>query len=149
MVRLLVSGSSLVRFLRYPGSSTITRSVSSTWISANSYPGKKWILEQKPTQVSNWRKISLSLKMYHQWGLVSSRDFHVYGKNSWSLNWHLLYSLTDLDEVCCEDVVDVLQPWHHGGQAVQVLDHHWVIKPSSIASVLPRLQSFFCLFFDK
>ena len=56
------------------------------------------------------------------------------------------YSPTDLDEVRGEDVVDVLQPGHHGRQGVQLPDQHRVIQPRGIASVLPRLK---CLFYLK
>ena len=55
----------------------------------------------------------------------------------------LWYSQTDLDEVRGEDVVDVLQPGHHGRQGVQLPDHHRVIQPRGIASVLPRLSLFY------
>ena len=53
------------------------------------------------------------------------------------------YFRNNLDEVCGEDVVDVLQPGHHGCQGVQLLDQHRVIQPRGIASVLPRLNVYF------
>ena len=46
----------------------------------------------------------------------------------------------NLQQVSCEDIVDVVQPGDHGGQAMQILDHHWVVESGGISSVLPCLD---------
>ena len=49
--------------------------------------------------------------------------------------------LPHLNQIFCEDVVDVLQPGDHGRELGQVPDHHGIVKPRRVPPLLPGLAS--------